>query len=83
MAGGESDHISLSEVGRAWESYAMLLGYGAKRGVNKTTLKWDRPLPGNKYFGQCDQANMARLPKGNIGAGLMNAAQVSGFPKIR
>lgn len=39
----KADHISLCEVGRAGESYVMLLGYGARRGVNKTTLKWDRP----------------------------------------
>lgn len=39
----KTDHISLSEVGKACKSYVMLLGYGARRGVNNTTLKWDRP----------------------------------------
>lgn len=39
----KTDHISLTEEGRACETYVMLLGYGARRGVNKTTLKWDSP----------------------------------------
>lgn len=64
----KTDHISLSEVGRACESYVMLLGYGARRGVNKTTLQWDRPR-------RClvtNILNKARLPKGNTGIGLMH-----------
>lgn len=48
-----ADHISPREAGRASESYAMLLGYGARRGVNKTAVKRDRPpLLGYEYFGQ-------------------------------
>lgn len=38
----KTDQISLSEVGKACDTYAMLLGNRARRGVN-TLLEWDRP----------------------------------------
>lgn len=48
-----ADQISLREVGRASETYATLLGYGARRGVNKTAVKQGRPsLLSYEYFGQ-------------------------------
>lgn len=80
----KTDQISLSEVGKACESYAMLLGYGARRGVNNTTLKWDRPsrcLVTNILGRKTGQTRPAFQKE--IGAGLMSTAQVSGFPKIR
>lgn len=64
----KADQVSLSEVGEACETYAMLLGYRARRGVNNSTLQWDRPnrcLVTNIF--QEDRANTARLPKGNRG----------------
>lgn len=80
---GQTDQISLSEAGKACESYAMLLGYGARRGVNKTILKWDRPnrcLVTN-ILGRKTRQTWPAFQK-ETEAGLMSTVQVSGFPKI-
>lgn len=79
----KADHISLCEVGRVCEGYAMLLGYGARRGVNNT-LKWDRPCRClvTNILGRKTRQTRPAFQK-EIGAGLMSAAQVSDFPKIR
>lgn len=61
------------------ETYAMLLGHGARRGVNNTTPKWDRP-------NRCLVTNIlsrktrSAFQKGT-GAGLMSPVQVSASRK--
>lgn len=80
----KTDHISLTEVGKACEGYVMLLVYGARRGVNNTTVKWDRPnrcLVTN-ILGRKTRQTRPAFQK-ETGAGLMSIVQVSGFPKIR
>lgn len=78
-----ADQISLREVGKACESYTMLLGYEARRGVNNTTLGWDRPnrcLVTN-ILGRRTRQTQPAFQK-ETGAGLMSTVQVSGFPKV-
>lgn len=43
LARERADQISLGEVGKACQTYVMLLGHGARRGVNNAAVKWDGP----------------------------------------
>lgn len=61
----EKDGSYFREVGK---SYAMLLGHGARRGVNTTALKWDRPC-------RCLVINILGTKTGNTGAGLVSGAK--------
>lgn len=71
----KTDQISLGEAGRIFGSYAMILAFGARRGVNKTALKWDKPCC-------CLVTNILDSETGNIGVGLASRLKVTGFPKI-
>lgn len=46
----------------------MLLGHRARRGVNTTALKWDRPC-------RCLVINILGTETGNTGAGLVSGAK--------
>lgn len=46
----------------------MLLGHRARRGVNKTALKWDRPC-------RCLVINILGTETGNTGVGLVSGAK--------
>lgn len=60
----------------------MLLGGGARRGVNSPALNWDRPTRclATSILGQASKHGPAFQKE--TGAGLMSAEHVSGFPKM-